>query len=90
MLLLGGKVSGISRKGPRTLVNLANADGARLATLLLHDCFTVSFFCISCTEFFPITDHCPPKHALGRGLFETKRDCMQNTSAAMIIVSKPP
>jgi hypothetical protein len=49
-LLLGGNVSGISRKGPRTLVNLANAGTASLATLLLHDCFTFSFFCISCTE----------------------------------------
>jgi hypothetical protein len=35
MLLLGGKVPGISRKGPRTLVNLANAHGAGLARIAL-------------------------------------------------------
>jgi hypothetical protein len=31
-------------EGSQDLVNLAKADCARLATFLLHDCFTVSFF----------------------------------------------
>jgi hypothetical protein len=31
-------------EGSQDLVNLANADGAKLATLLLDDCFTVPFF----------------------------------------------
>jgi hypothetical protein len=76
MLLLGGKVFGISRKGPRTLVNLANGDGARLATLLLHPCFTVSLSFAFLAQNFPTTDHCPQKHALGRGLLKPHRECM--------------